>query len=318
MDKWLRKNAESEQPQILSDQIIRNKAKEIARDLLIPDEKFKASSGWVENFKHRHGIKRGVWRPARDVVWISPAVEKARSVGDQEQDSQDGSGSGSLDTNQEMDEDTLPSVLQAAWEPAPPPPPQQHQQEQEQHSPPPSHPSQMQTLQSSNLDHRFSHSELDRNVFFDMDMEPRVAHDMRSAITHPTTYPHEESHSGASSGTAGGGLSLPASMPMPSYPPGVMVYPPPLPELARKHTAPQHDSAVPVQAAPSNGDVPDIRHAERSMDALLDFFDAQPEGTIITVEDREKLAQIRCKLFARARGVAYQREDRAQQRRTTA
>jgi len=25
------------------------------------DENFKASSGWIENFKHRHGIKGGVW-----------------------------------------------------------------------------------------------------------------------------------------------------------------------------------------------------------------------------------------------------------------
>ena len=29
--------------------------------LFITEDKFKASSGWVENFKHRHGIRGGVW-----------------------------------------------------------------------------------------------------------------------------------------------------------------------------------------------------------------------------------------------------------------
>jgi hypothetical protein len=43
----------------LTDSVIRNKAKEVAKQLQIPEDKFKASSGWVENFKHRHGIRRG-------------------------------------------------------------------------------------------------------------------------------------------------------------------------------------------------------------------------------------------------------------------
>lgn len=45
----------------LSDSLIRNKARDIAKALRISEDKFKASSGWVENFKHRHGIRRGVW-----------------------------------------------------------------------------------------------------------------------------------------------------------------------------------------------------------------------------------------------------------------
>ncbi|KAA1469746.1 hypothetical protein DENSPDRAFT_641230 [Dentipellis sp. KUC8613] len=45
----------------LTDSTIRTKAKLVSKALQIPDDKFKASSGWVENFKHRHGIKRGVW-----------------------------------------------------------------------------------------------------------------------------------------------------------------------------------------------------------------------------------------------------------------
>ncbi|KAJ6512180.1 CenpB-DNA-bind-domain-containing protein [Mycena vitilis] len=59
MVKWLLQCSDANT--VLSDSMIRNKAKEIARDLGIPDERFKASSGWIENFKHRHGVRAGVW-----------------------------------------------------------------------------------------------------------------------------------------------------------------------------------------------------------------------------------------------------------------
>lgn len=49
----------------LTDNAIRQKAKETARLLHIPEEKFKASSGWIENFKSRHGIRGGVWSGAK-------------------------------------------------------------------------------------------------------------------------------------------------------------------------------------------------------------------------------------------------------------
>lgn len=45
----------------LTDNALRAKAKAVARDLGISEDKFKASSGWIENFKHRHGIKGGAW-----------------------------------------------------------------------------------------------------------------------------------------------------------------------------------------------------------------------------------------------------------------
>jgi len=51
----------------LTDLYIRVKAKEVAKDIGIGEDKFKASSGWVENFKHRHNVRRGVLvgRPSR-------------------------------------------------------------------------------------------------------------------------------------------------------------------------------------------------------------------------------------------------------------
>ncbi|KIJ54393.1 hypothetical protein M422DRAFT_42551 [Sphaerobolus stellatus SS14] len=44
---------------VLSDALIRSKAKEEARRIGIAEDKFKASSGWLENFKHRVGIRKG-------------------------------------------------------------------------------------------------------------------------------------------------------------------------------------------------------------------------------------------------------------------
>ncbi|KAG6890786.1 hypothetical protein C0995_003216 [Termitomyces sp. Mi166 len=45
----------------ISDNSIRERAKEVAKGLGIPPEKFKASSGWVENFKSRANIRGGIW-----------------------------------------------------------------------------------------------------------------------------------------------------------------------------------------------------------------------------------------------------------------
>lgn len=49
----------------ITDQLIRQQALEIARSFGMPPEKFKGSSGWIENFKHRHDIRRGEWLKAR-------------------------------------------------------------------------------------------------------------------------------------------------------------------------------------------------------------------------------------------------------------
>ncbi|KAJ8523164.1 hypothetical protein ONZ45_g257 [Pleurotus djamor] len=56
---WLEQATTSNQS--LSDAMIRSKAKEFAHEVGYDDEKFKASSGWIENFKHRNNIKGGKW-----------------------------------------------------------------------------------------------------------------------------------------------------------------------------------------------------------------------------------------------------------------
>ncbi|KAG8826816.1 hypothetical protein FRC19_007384 [Serendipita sp. 401] len=49
----------------VTDQNIREQAKQAAHQLGIGEELFKASGGWIDNFKHRNRIKRGRVHPAR-------------------------------------------------------------------------------------------------------------------------------------------------------------------------------------------------------------------------------------------------------------
>jgi hypothetical protein len=56
----------------ITDQLIRQRALEIARSFGMPPEKFKGSSGWIENFKHRHDIRRGEWLRAREPKDLDP------------------------------------------------------------------------------------------------------------------------------------------------------------------------------------------------------------------------------------------------------
>nr|VWO94898.1 HTH CENPB-type domain-containing protein [Ganoderma boninense] len=59
LEDWV-KNA-SKAGKVLTDQLLRKKAREFGDAMGFTQDKFKASSGWLENFKHRHGIRRGVW-----------------------------------------------------------------------------------------------------------------------------------------------------------------------------------------------------------------------------------------------------------------
>lgn len=59
MRRWLQECIDNDTS--ISDSLVRSRALEIAKTLGIPEDKFKASSGWIENFKHRHGIRSGKW-----------------------------------------------------------------------------------------------------------------------------------------------------------------------------------------------------------------------------------------------------------------
>lgn len=59
LEDWVKKA--SKEGKVLTDALLRRKAREFGDAMGYTEDKFKASSGWLENFKHRHGIRRGVW-----------------------------------------------------------------------------------------------------------------------------------------------------------------------------------------------------------------------------------------------------------------
>ncbi|KAG7088534.1 hypothetical protein E1B28_012517 [Marasmius oreades] len=59
MLNWISEPATTRRP--LSDTRLREKALSVANSYGIGEDRFKASSGWVENFKHRHGIRNGTY-----------------------------------------------------------------------------------------------------------------------------------------------------------------------------------------------------------------------------------------------------------------
>jgi hypothetical protein len=383
MEAWLHdvhKNGRTRPSVTLSDHNIRTRAKEIARNLQISEEKFKASSGWVENFKHRHNIKRGVWNGPLGDEEPDGAAGASFELDGGDAMMQNGDGHPHVDANGPADytRNLYPPPLPHEWdmgsqEPAPstpsslpprppsapayaPPPPR---------SPPlpfplVAHVHPPTALQSMSAAHDTSpsgaisappsllmngngmaHPLAQRHSPDDSDFGlPPPADDLPPPPAPPNAYGpeplpyprarpaaglapapiivamHEDSPmAGPTSASAYAPQqsfhyppALPPAQPSTQLPPAL---PPPMPPPAPAHA---DGAAAPSSAAAERGElgtpVVGVKGAEVHMDALLDFFDAQPEGAIITPEDREKLAQIRCKLLATANGVSYRRGDR--------
>ncbi|KAG9041853.1 hypothetical protein FS837_011649 [Tulasnella sp. UAMH 9824] len=61
----------------VNDSFIKKMALELAQERGIGKDKFKASSGWVENFKHRHDLRKGgSWdRASNAAVWANSAAK---------------------------------------------------------------------------------------------------------------------------------------------------------------------------------------------------------------------------------------------------
>ena len=57
LEDWVKKA--SKEGKVLTDALLRRKAREFGDAMGYTEDKFKASSGWLENFKHRYGIRRG-------------------------------------------------------------------------------------------------------------------------------------------------------------------------------------------------------------------------------------------------------------------
>jgi len=66
MRQWLQECTNNDTN--ISDLLIRTTALETAQKLHIPEERFKASSGWIENFKHRHEVRGGKWVKGEKII----------------------------------------------------------------------------------------------------------------------------------------------------------------------------------------------------------------------------------------------------------
>lgn len=140
MTKWLVDCRDKQM--VLSDSMIRNKAKEIAQELGIPEERFKASSGWIENFKHRQGVRSGVWtgegknvKAARALGLGAPLDDNTPQLLSPLNPAFDTRDDEMMDTDvpppSESDETPPDAAIRPSWlhphphpaDPAPPPPP---------------------------------------------------------------------------------------------------------------------------------------------------------------------------------------------------
>jgi hypothetical protein len=394
MEAWLHevhKNGRSRPLVTLSDHNIRTKAKEIARNLQISEEKFKASSGWVENFKHRHNIKRGVWNgPALDETLEEPdgalaasfEIHGADAVMHHADDHVQVDANGPVDYTRNI----YPPALPSDWDlpshdavastsssvqpsvhsapPYPPPPsspplpfplvarvnpaPSLQSLSAVQETPPPGPVSALPSLlmNGTGLDHSLSQRHPSDGADFGApplpDELPSPPAPPNGYGSEPLAYPRPRPAIGLPASIIAAmredspmasPTSGPAYGPPPYHYASTLPLPPPaqLPPVPLQTHVPDFSDGMPTQSGavpspnahehgshfdPSLVSGPpssqsDVKGAEEHMDALLDFFDGQPEGAIITPEDREKLAQIRCKLLATANGVSYRREDRA-------
>ena len=294
-----------QQNTLLTDALIRNKAKETARSLQIPDERFKASSGWVENFKHRHNIRKGVWlgahkslRATRGVGAthlrkssnesvlspLNPAFE-SRSEALARRDStvaEDGDD----DMESEDDQDLDPS-------------------HDNQPVAGPSH---------SQMEPSVSHNPLP--PIWTMQQEPLSTHDTPIS-SHPSASQHnvlsqqpfasqdDRHHDPAIADVHQNSLQLSAQQHIQQQQE--------VPLSAHgDNTATYTDSVVVYQPAPSitsGNTIPDLAEAEDAINKVIMFVDSQSPA-MLSPEERDTLAQIKYALFQAASGVPFVRERR--------
>lgn len=299
-----------QQNALLTDALIRNKAKETARNLQIPDERFKASSGWVENFKHRHNIRKGVWlghgkalRPTRGIGGthlrkgsnesvlspLNPAFDRSAEAL-AERDSTNTAEDGEEDMESEDDQDLDPP----------------HD------SQPIAGPSHSQTEPSA------SHHPLP--PIWTMHHEPLSANNtpisshpsasQQNVIPQPFT-PHEDStHEVAVTNVHQN------TLPLPPQQHHIPVSQPQQREVAlssHEDTSNSYsDPVVVYQSAPpitAGNTIPDIAEAEDAINKVILFVDSQA-GAILTPEERHALTQIKYALFQAASGVPFVRDRR--------
>lgn len=301
--KWLVETQRSKT--VLSDAMIRAKAKETARDLHIPDDKFKASSGWVENFKHRHGIRGGVWqgvgknsRVARalgagalddnDTVLspLNPAFDARLDIMDDQDSVAPSNFGGDMDDGAESEESaeletehhrnggslsSTSMTLQPAWQCPSDTPTSADVPVSSAHAMHRSDP-------SSTMPQSMSQASLVQHQHHPSETSVHLEHISMSSHQH---VPEPAHHSNMHDGSHHDSSSV--------YDASLAMY-------------------QPVPPIPSNKPVT-FADAEMAYDTFLSFIDTAGQD-LITYEQRQHLHQIKCALFQAGSGVPYDREQR--------
>jgi hypothetical protein len=307
MARWLQDLHATGKPSLsLSDQKIRQRAKDIARAQGIADDKFKASSGWVENFKHRHHIRRGVWYGLAQAT--APAADMDNAMDEDDDEDKPGPSHHAAAFF-----DHAPSYPPHLLYPAPLEPSTSEGAEQypppawkEEHSPVPS-PAGSPTAPAPEFVHppSFQHAPETTPTasqsqappppapapFPTPAPEPRHAAHRRelSQLEELPALPAEFAQHAFHSQHGLVHVGLPPSASYAYAPPRFPT--PPATELKPEPVPPA--LALDGTVTPMPGGLSDAR---KSLVALLEFFETQPPGSVITGQDRDALAAIASKL----------------------
>ena len=72
LEEWVK--IASKAGKTLTDSVLRQKARELGDEMGYTADKFKASSGWLENFEHHHGIRRGQYNGSATRVFLGQCM----------------------------------------------------------------------------------------------------------------------------------------------------------------------------------------------------------------------------------------------------
>jgi len=297
---------QQQQTTLLSDNLIRTKAKETARSLQIPDERFKASSGWVENFKHRHNIRKGVWqghekvlratrglggaqghrRGSADTVLspLNPAFESRSEVANRRDSEEPSTMADGDDDMESEDEPEVPNPQPPQSDPGPslsqplpgPTLPLPRIWGMQEHLPPPNTP--LSVLPPGSMHEPISHQS------YVHERHEERQQDAAAADINPPALPISvQQHLQVADPQQGVQLAHPD--PSSQYVEPVVVYQP----------------APPI---PSGNTIPNIDEAEDAINKVIAFVDSRPN--LLSQTQREVLHEIKCTLFRLGGGAPFE------------
>lgn len=274
----------SDHGEVITDQLIRERALSIAKSFHITSDKFKGSSGWVENFKHRHDIRRGEWLRANKMLPPDYTIHQSHSstvpptpvlmeydqrVHSQGSESQSSNSllkpSGSHEDQDQDQQHVHGHLLATHWPEA--------MRNDVPHSP---HLTSSSTMvdpvlqaQGSPLesDHPISHS------LQDIQHSPEIQHHQPQTLRHQNhQHPHHHNQ--------------------------------------QQRQAVVYNAYGQTLCGPGVSAPPTIAEAEEAINLLITFLDTDGRG-IIKEDERQKLADIKCALFQAANGFKLPYEQSA-------